>query len=252
MKVIINGANGRMGSEVAKLVKSGYSNNEIFALVDITLNNNDLQKTYSDLVFCVKGADVIIDFSNHSATAKICKYAEKTDTPLVIATTGQTPEELEIIMETAKKIPIFLSGNMSVGIALLTDLAKKAVSVMKDADVEIVEIHHNKKIDAPSGTALMLANAVKEIRPEAKFIMGRNGYTQREKEDIGIHSIRIGNVIGDHEIRIGTDSQTITLRHEAHTRTLFAEGSLVAAKFIVTKEAGLYNMKDMLKDEKKA
>lgn len=252
MKVIVNGASGRMGEEVSKLVKSGYQNSEIYAYVDINLENNDASKTYSDLAFCVKGADVIIDFSSSSITAKICKYAEKTNTPVVIATTGHTEEELELIKETAKKVPVFFSGNMSIGIALLMDLAKKAVSVMTDADVEIVETHHNRKIDAPSGTALMIANAIKEVRPQANLVFGREGNAKREENDIGIHSIRLGNVIGEHEVIIGTDSQTITLKHQVHTRTLLAEGSIFAAKFLITQGAGLYNMKDMLKNDKKA
>jgi 4-hydroxy-tetrahydrodipicolinate reductase len=247
MKVIVNGANGRMGMEVTKLVKSGYQNTEVYALVDESLNNNDADKTYSDLAFCVKGADVIIDFSHHSVTAKVCKYAEKTNTPVVIATTGQTEEELELIKEAAKKVPVFYSGNMSIGIVLLIELAKKAVSVMTDADVEIVETHHNRKLDAPSGTALMIANAIKEVRQDANFVCGRNGNQKREVNDIGIHSLRLGNVIGEHVVIIATDSQTLTLKHRAHTRSLFAEGGVKAARYIVEQEAGLYNMKDMLK-----
>jgi len=246
MKVILHGANGKMGLEVSKFIKSGYQNAEPYAFVDVSLENNDADKTYSDLAFVVKGADVIIDFSHHSATAKLCKYAEKTDTPLVIATTGHTEEELELIRDTAKKVPVFLSGNMSLGIVLLIELAKKAVSVMPDADVEIIETHHNKKLDAPSGTALMIANVIKEVKTDARFVYGREGNAKREPNDIGIHAVRLGGVIGDHEVIIGTDTQTITLKHSAHTRTMFAEGSLKAARFIIEQKTGLYNMKDML------
>jgi len=246
MKVILHGANGKMGLEVSKFIKSGYQNAEPYAFVDVSLENNDADKTYSDLAFVVKGADVIIDFSHHSATAKLCKYAEKTDTPLVIATTGHTEEEFELIRDTAKKVPVFLSGNMSLGIVLLIELAKKAVSVMPDADVEIIETHHNKKLDAPSGTALMIANVIKEVKTDARFVYGREGNAKREPNDIGIHAVRLGGVIGDHEVIIGTDTQTITLKHSAHTRTLFAEGSLKAARFIIEQKTGLYNMKDML------
>lgn len=247
MKVIVNGANGTVGAEVTKLVKSGYQNTEVYALVDENFNNSDAEQTYSDLAFCVKGADVIIDFSHHSVTAKLCKYAEKTNTPVVIATTGQTEEELELIKDTAKKVPVFYSGNMSIGIVLLIELAQKAVSVMTDADVEIIETHHNRKLDAPSGTALMIANAIKEVRPEANFVCGREGNQKREVNDIGIHSLRLGNVIGEHKVVIATESQTITLKHRAHARSLFAEGAIKAARFLVEQDAGLYNMKDMLK-----
>jgi 4-hydroxy-tetrahydrodipicolinate reductase len=247
MKVIVHGANGKMGNEVSKLVKLGYQNTEIYAFVDESLNNNDADKTYSDLAFCVKGADVIIDFSHHSMTAKLCKYAEKSNTPVVIATTGQTEEELELIKETAKKVPVFYSGNMSIGIVLLVELAKKAVSVMTDADVEIVETHHNGKLDAPSGTALMIANGIKEVRPDANFVCGRDGNKKREINDIGIHSLRLGSVIGEHVVIVASETQTLTLKHRAHARSLFAEGAIKAARYLIEQKDGLYNMKDMLK-----
>ncbi|NLL56211.1 MAG: 4-hydroxy-tetrahydrodipicolinate reductase [Clostridiales bacterium] len=250
MKVIIHGASGKMGAEVVKLVKSGYQNSEIYALVDEQLNNSDTDKTYSDLAFCVKGADVIIDFSHRSLTAKLCKYAEKTNTPLIIATTGQTAEELELIKETAKEVPVFYSGNMSIGIVLLIELAKKAVSVMPDADVEIVETHHNRKLDAPSGTALMIADGIKEVRENATTVYGRSGHQKRELNEIGIHSLRLGDVIGEHQVIIATDTQTLTLKHRAHARSLFAESAIKAAKYLTEQKAGLYNMKDMLKNEK--
>lgn len=250
MRVIVNGASGRMGFEVTKLVKEGYQNSELYALVDSALNNSDTELTYSDLAFCVKGADVIIDFSHHSVTPKLCKYAEKTSTPVVIATTGQTPDEAQLIADLAKKVPVFLSGNMSIGIALLSELAKKAAAVMKNSDVEIVEIHHNKKVDAPSGTAFMLANAVKEVRTGANIVLGRAGDGVREENDIGISAVRVGGTVGIHEVIIGNDIQTITLKHEAHSRKMLAEGSIDAARFLMGKPAGIYNMKDMLKDEK--
>ncbi|MBE5756830.1 MAG: 4-hydroxy-tetrahydrodipicolinate reductase, partial [Clostridiales bacterium] len=172
MKVIINGAGGRMGIELAKLVEEGYKGSSLAGLVDVIFKDEDCVKTYSSLNNVKEKADVLIDFSIHTATKTLCDYAVKENIPLVIATTGHTEEEIDIINETAKKVPIFMSGNMSMGIALLMELAKKVASSMPDADVEIVETHHNRKLDSPSGTALMLANAVKEVRPDANIVRG--------------------------------------------------------------------------------
>ena len=135
---------------------------------------------------------------------------------------------------------------MSLGIALLVELAKLTAKTFPDADIEIIEKHHNRKLDAPSGTALLLANAIKEIRTKAKLIFGRSGHAKREVDEIGVHAIRMGNIIGEHEVIVGTDTQTITLKHEAHSRALFAEGAMAAAEFLVGKPAGMYDMKSMI------
>ena len=132
-------------------------------------------------------------------------------------------------------------------LAVLAALAAEAARVMKDADIEIVETHHKNKLDAPSGTALLIANEIKTNRPDANFVLGRSGMRKREKNDIGINSVRCGNIVGIHEVIISTESQTITLKHEAHTRALFAEGAVAAARFILGKGAGLYNIKDMVR-----
>jgi 4-hydroxy-tetrahydrodipicolinate reductase len=128
----------------------------------------------------------------------------------------------------------------------LVELAKKAAAAMPDADIEIVEKHHNRKVDAPSGTALMIANAIQTVRRGTQLLLGRSGMTKREPNEIGIHAVRMGNIIGEHEVLIGTDSQTITIKHEAHSRSLFAEGAVAAAAFLVAQPAGLYDMKSML------
>ena len=135
---------------------------------------------------------------------------------------------------------------MSLGVALLCELAKITAKTMPDADIEIIEKHHNRKLDAPSGTALMIADAISSVRKDAYYVFGRNGQRKRDKNEIGVHAIRLGNIIGEHEVIVGTDTQTITLKHEAHTRALFAEGAVAAAAFLVGKSAGLYNMKDMI------
>ena len=244
MKVIVNGACGRMGSEIVRLVDSGFEDSSLAAAVD-KFGSGDILTSIED---ADPNADVIVDFSNPSALSGLLSFAQSSKIPLVIATTGYTPEQLDEIRKASEKIPVFLSFNMSLGIALLVRMAKQAASVFKNADVEIVEIHHNRKLDAPSGTALMLAEAVKEVRPDAEFVYGRHGNHRREKSEIGIHSLRMGNITGEHDVIISTDTQTLTLKHEVHDRALLAEGALSAAAFLVGKPAGLYSMEDILKD----
>ena len=164
----------------------------------------------------------------------------------MIGTTGHTPEEKAAITAAAEHIPVFWAGNMSLGIAVLCRLAKQAAAMFPDADIEIVEVHHNRKVDAPSGTALMLYEAVKAARPEASAHCGRAGEGKRTKEEIGISSLRMGNVVGIHEVHIATNNQILTLRHEATNRGMFAEGGVDAARFVCGKPAGLYNMTQLL------
>ena len=248
MKILLNGACGFMGREVIKLAKNNYQNAEVVLGVDaFTKGDEEITcvKSFSEVK---EKVDCIVDFSHHSLTKDLLEYAVKTNTPVVLATTGHTEEEKQIIYNASKSAPIFYSANMSVGVALLVELAKKAASVMVDADIEIIEKHHNRKIDAPSGTALMIYDNLKEVRTNATANMGRSGQAKRTKEEIGISAIRMGNVVGEHEVILCTANQTISLKHEAHNRALFAEGALVAASYMLGKGAGLYNMKDMLKD----
>lgn len=245
MDIIINGALGRMGAEV-KRIAGETDDCSVAACVDIAGNGGECLKTIAD--FSGK-ADVIIDFSNHAGTKELLSYAVSTGIPVVLATTGHTDEELASINEAAKRIAVFRSANMSLGVALLAELAVKTASVMPDADIEIIETHHNRKLDAPSGTALMLADAIKTVREKAELKLGRAGNAKREKNEIGIHAVRRGNIVGIHEIVVSTDTQTITLRHEAHTRALFAEGALSAARFIAGRPAGLYDMYSIVKGE---
>lgn len=239
MKIILIGAGGKMGHETEKAAEAKGA--QIVAKVDIANENG-----YKHIGEVTEKGDCIIDFSNHLATAEICEYVKNTGTPVIFAATGQTDEEKKMIADCALYAPVFFSANMSVGVALLVELAKKAAAAMPDADIEIVEAHHNRKLDSPSGTALMLAEAIKQIRSKANFVMGRSGHAKREKDDIGISSIRMGNIVGMHEVMIGTDAQTITIKHEAHSRALFAEGAMSACEFLVKQPNGLYNMQDML------
>lgn len=242
IKVLINGACGRMGKEVEKIVEASETMT-VAAKVDKMAAESGC---YTDINDFSGEADIIIDFSNHLGTKDLLDYAVKNNIPTVVATTGHTPEELALIEETGKKIAVFHSANMSLGVALLCELAVKAAATMPDADIEIVETHHNRKLDAPSGTALMIANAIKAVREKAQFVFGREGMAKREKNEIGVHAVRRGNIVGIHEVLVSTDSQTITLKHEAHSRALFAEGAVSAAEFILGKPAGLYNMNSIV------
>jgi 4-hydroxy-tetrahydrodipicolinate reductase len=251
MNILISGILGHMGREVERLCRASYRDSRLACGVDYFAeeNANGVYKSF-DAVDCTEEIDCIIDFSHHSLTPALLRFAVDNSIPVVLSTTGHTEEELAKIKEAAERIPIFHSGNMSLGVALLCELARTAAKTMQGAEIEIIETHHNRKIDAPSGTALMLANAIKEVRPEATTNLGRSGHGKREANEIGIHSVRMGNIVGIHEVIVATETQTITLKHEAHTRALFAEGAMCAAEFIIAREAGIYDMKSIVAGEK--
>lgn len=238
MKAVLCGANGAMGKLIGDILGQ-----DVVGKVSID-GENGVCKTFDQLG--PVEADVVIDFSHHTAVADVLAYAKKIGAAAVIGTTGHTEEEKAMIYEAAKEIPVFFSGNMSLGIAVLCRLAKQAASFFPDADIEIVEVHHNRKVDAPSGTALMLFNAVKEARPQAVANCGRAGEGKRTKEEVGISSLRMGNVVGIHEVHIHTGTQCLTLKHEAVTRAMLADGAVDAARFMVGKAKGLYNMENIL------
>ena len=245
MRILVNGACGFMGREVIKLCQEGYRGATLAVGIDPAANSEGIYPDFSSIPQNV-AVDCSVDFSHHACTLPLMTYALEKKLPVVVATTGHTHEELAAIHEAAKSIPVFFSANMSLGVALLVELAKAAAKAMPEADIEIVETHHNRKLDAPSGTALMLANALQEVRDNAKPHTGRAGHGKREPEEIGIHAVRVGNVVGIHEVIVGTQNQTITLKHEAHSRALFAEGGLAAAAFLMDCQPGLYDMKSLI------
>ncbi len=246
MKILICGVGGRMGREVAKMALDGARGAVPVAGFDIVPMDTREFRTYTDWNAVEEMPDCIIDFSHHTGTAAMLDFAVSKGIPTVVATTGHTGDEMEVIKAAAEKIPVFHSANMSLGIALLVELAKTTAKTFPDADIEIIEKHHNRKLDAPSGTALLLANAIKEVREKARLVFGRSGQAKREPDEIGVHAIRMGNIIGEHEVIVGTDTQTVTLKHEAHSRALFAEGAIAAAEFVIGKPAGMYDMKKMI------
>ena len=238
MRAVLCGANGAMGKLIA-----GILGDEVVGRVSID-GENGAAKTFAELG--TVDADVIIDFSHHTAVSDVLAYAKKIHAAAVVGTTGHTSEEKQLIMDAAREIPVFFSGNMSLGIAVLCRLAKQAAACFPDADIEIVETHHNRKVDAPSGTAHMLFQAIREVRPNAVEHCGRAGEGKRTQDEIGVSSLRMGGVVGIHEVHICTGNQRLTLRHEAMSREMLAEGAVDAARFIVGKEAGLYGMEDLL------
>lgn len=241
MNIIINGAGGRMGRALRAMAQQ--KNIAVAAMVDPFVQEEGMLPS---LLAVEAKADCLIDFSNHAGVGELLSYAVEHKLPTVICTTGHTEEEMALIREAAKKIPVFHSGNMSLGIALLTQLAKTAARMFPDADIEIVESHHNQKLDVPSGTALMLAKAVQSARTDSTLLVGRHENGKRPKGEIGVHSLRMGNTVGIHEVIVNTGTQIITLKHEAQDRSLFAEGALSAAEYLTKKPAGLYNMDTMV------
>ena len=240
MKAVICGANGAMG----KLI-DGILGADVVGRVSID-GENGVPKTFEALGKV--DADVVIDFSHHTAVGSVLAYAKENGCAAVIGTTGHTPEEKTLIYEAAKEIPVFYSGNMSLGIAVLCRLARQAAACFPEADIEIVEIHHNRKVDAPSGTAHMLFHAIRQVRPNAVEVCGRAGEGKRKKDEVGVASLRLGSVVGVHEVHIHTGSQHLTLRHEAVTRAMLAEGAVDAARFMEGKGIGLYDMESVLEN----
>ncbi len=247
INVLLSGANGKMGSEVIEAI-GRVEDFKIVCGFDREETNQNGFPVYNSIDKISEKVDVIIDFSVPVATFEILKYAKKNKTPIVIATTGFSKEELEKIKEISTEIPVFRSSNMSLDINLMASLIQKVAEVLTDADIEIVETHHNRKVDSPSGTAILLADAINEVLTEKK------GYTfdrmqkreKRNKNEIGFSSIRGGNIVGEHSVKFFGESETLEITHTAYSRQVFAEGAVNAAKFIVTKEPGLYDMKSLV------
>ena len=238
MRAVVCGANGAMGKLIC-----GILGEEVVGKVSID-GENGVPRTFDELGQL--RADVVIDFSHHTAAPEVIRYAKGIGAAAVIGTTGHTPEEKALIQQAAKDIPVFYSGNMSLGIAVLCRLAREAAGYFPDADIEIVEVHHNRKVDAPSGTAHMLFEAIHQVRPNAVEHCGRSGEGKRTGDEIGVSSLRLGSVVGIHEVMIHTGTQCLTLKHEAVTRAMLADGAVDAARFMVGKPRGMYNMESLL------
>ncbi|MDE5558675.1 MAG: 4-hydroxy-tetrahydrodipicolinate reductase [Ruminococcus sp.] len=242
--IAICGANGKMGKTIYNCIKE-REDCTVVAGIDL------YTEQYADFPIVAKPSelsvkpDVIIDFSNPASLDGLLEYCLTTGTPIVVASTGYSDEQIQKIKSASQQIPVFFTFNMSLGINLLVELAKKATKVLGNQfDIEIVEKHHNQKIDAPSGTAIMLANAINETLDNSKhYVYDRHSRRQkREKSEIGMHAIRGGTIVGEHDVIFAGHDEVITLSHSAASKTVFAEGSINAAVFLKDQPAGLYDM----------
>ncbi len=247
LKIILSGCLGKMGRVITEIVAAD-SDCEIVAGVDAYISGKTEYPVFTSFDN-LPDADVIIDFSNPAALDGMLEYAVKNCIPTVICTTGYSDAQTEKIKETAKKLPIFFSFNMSLGINLLVSLARRATEILgSDYDIEIVEKHHNQKIDAPSGTAIMLANAINDTMDNS-MIYEYDRHSKREKRsknEIGIHSVRGGTIVGEHEVIFAGDNEVISLTHQAFSKNVFAFGAVKAAKFMKDKPAGIYDMNGII------
>ena len=239
MDIIVNGARGRMGQEVCRLLQE--DGHRLAAAVD----RSGQDGCYARLADYTGPADVVIDFSNHEGVEELMAYCVQRGLPLVAATTGYTPEEFQRIQEGAQTIPVFQSYNMSIGVALLARLVGQAAAIFGGCDVEIVEAHHNRKVDAPSGTAKML---LRRVDPGGAYAVlnGREGRSGARGREIGVHAVRGGTVAGEHRLYFFGPMEELELRHHADSREIFALGALRAAAFATRAPNGLYDMDDVI------
>lgn len=246
IKVIVNGSLGKMGKVLTRCIEED-PNLELVCGVSLIKTEDTSYKFYTSMNEITESADVIIDFSHYSALDDVLNYALKSKTPLVIATTGYSEYDLQRIKYASSVIPIFHSSNMSLGVNVLIKLVKEASRALDGFDIEIIEKHHNKKVDSPSGTALMLANSIKEVLPNVEYSYGRYGRsTQRANSEVGIHAVRGGTVVGDHDVIFAGGDEIVELSHKAQSKDIFAKGAITAAKFLIDQIPAYYNMNDMI------
>lgn len=247
-RIIMNGCNGKMGQVITRLAAED-SDAEIVAGFDIKDDKENTYPVFTNPEEFEGEADVVIDFSHPSSLTGILSFCKKRKLPVIICTTGLSSEQKEEFKEASKEIPVFFSANMSIGINLLIDLAKKAAKLLEGSfDIEIVERHHNQKIDAPSGTALAIADGIDEaLSFPAEYVYDRHSVRRKRKNtEIGISAVRGGTIVGDHEVIFAGNDEVIELSHHAHSKEVFAVGAIKAAKFIKGKAAGMYGMNDLI------
>ncbi|MCQ2507978.1 MAG: 4-hydroxy-tetrahydrodipicolinate reductase [Dorea sp.] len=249
VKAIMHGCNGRMGQMITGLIKADEKI-EIVAGVDAYLGVQNTYPTFQTIEECDVEADVIIDFSNASAVDGLLDYCVEKQIPVVLCSTGLSPEQLEKVEESAKKVAVLKSANMSLGINLLLKLLQDATKVLSPAgyDIEIVEMHHNQKLDAPSGTAIALADSINEAADnQYDYVYDRSQVRQkRGKKEMGISAVRGGTIVGDHSVLYCGQDEVIEFKHTAYSRAVFGKGAIEAAKFLAGKPAGRYDMSDVI------
>lgn len=248
IRIILSGCGGSMGKTVTSCAAKSQDC-EIVAGIDLNPNMESTYPVFQNPDDINVEADILIDFSNPSLLPSLLAFGEKRKMPLVLCTTGYSKEQVAALTKVSEKIPVFYSRNMSLGVNLLIELAKKAAKVLGDSfDVEIIEKHHNHKIDAPSGTALMIADGISSaLNSEMHYVYDRHSQRKpREKTEIGIHSVRGGTIVGEHDVIFAGPQEVLTISHSAQSKDIFANGSIHAAAFLVCKANGLYNMADLL------
>ncbi|OUP49703.1 4-hydroxy-tetrahydrodipicolinate reductase [Lachnoclostridium sp. An181] len=249
IKMIMHGCNGHMGQTITKLAKED-SAIEIVAGVDSYTGVTNEYPVFESIETCDVQADVVVDFSNAGAVDGLLEYCEKKGIPVVLCTTGLSDGQLEMVQKTSKNVAILRSANMSLGINMLLKLLKEAAGILAPAgfDIELVERHHNQKLDAPSGTALALADSVNEALDNAyTYVYDRSKVRQkRDKKEIGISAVRGGTIVGDHEVIFAGADEVVEFKHTAYSKAVFGKGALEAAKFLAGKQPGLYDMSDVI------
>jgi len=252
VKIIVNGALGKMGRTITELSLKD-KDIEVVGLVDLVEKeisvSENLPKVVKNIEKYINLSDVVIDFSSPEGTQNVLKFCKIYKKPLVIGTTGHSEEQLKQIKMVSSSIPIVFSPNMSLGVNVLFKLVDLVTKIFadKDYDIEIIEAHHNKKKDAPSGTAKKIMEIIKQVKPKTQFVFGRNGIIgERSKDEVGVSVIRAGDIVGEHTVLYSTQGERIELKHIATSRETFAKGALLTTKWVVGKPPGLYNMFDVL------
>lgn len=249
VRIIMHGCNGKMGQVITGLVADD-PNAQIVAGIDIADNRDNGYPVFTDIKKCDVAADVIVDFAAAAAVDALLDYSVEKQIPVVLCTTGLSDEQLARVKESSKKVAILKSANMSLGINTLMKLLKDAANVFAPAgyDIEIVEKHHNQKVDAPSGTAIALADSINEARGgEYEYVYDRSQVRKkRDKKEIGISAVRGGTIVGEHEVIFAGIDEVIEFKHTAYSKSVFAKGAVEAAKFLAVKPAGMYDMADVI------
>lgn len=249
VNVIMHGCNGRMGRVITELVEKD-NDIQIVAGIDAYMGVANEYPVFPSIKECTVKADVIIDFAVASAVPELLKYAVATNTPVVLCTTGLSAEQLEMVNAASKKVAVLKSANMSLGVNTLMKLLRVATEVLANRgfDIEIVERHHNQKVDAPSGTALALADCINQVlNNEYDYTYDRSTVREKRKQkEIGISAVRGGTIVGDHEVIFAGTDEVIEISHKAYSKAIFAKGAIDAAKFLAGKRSGMYNMSDVI------
>lgn len=249
VRIIMHGCNGKMGQVITKMVKED-ANAKIVAGIDKYMGTPNDYPVFESIAKCDVEADVIIDFSNASAVDELLDYCEEKKVPVVLCTTGLSEEQLQRVKAVSEKVAVLKSANMSLGINLLLKLLQDAAKVLGVAgyDIEIVEKHHNQKVDAPSGTALALADSINGALDDAyTYVYDRSQVRQkRDKKEIGISAVRGGTIVGEHEVFFAGEDEVIEFKHTAYSKAVFAKGAVEAGKFLKGKGPGLYGMQDVI------